>query len=409
MHIKLSTLALTAAACLLSSPSLVAALSAQDIPPDTPVSNLLQTAATHLAKGETSEALVYFDAAIARDPSNYLTYFKRATTYLSLGRSAQATDDLQQALKLRPGFKGAHQQLSTIRARQAQWDEAREHLLLAGHKPSDPEFAALMNAQGAAELAESAEKQGQWDQCIEHAGAAIVVASRSVPLRELRARCRFARGEMEEGMSDLRHVLQMRPGDVTPHVKMSAVTFYSLADLAGGQAHARRCLQSDPDSKLCRRILKQEKAVEKTLGKVTKSFEGQRWMTGTRLLVPGKEDEPGLIAEVREEVRVLQEDGTIPTTAPKRLLAQLVGLACQGYYEVGFIFLMFMFYMCYILRTCFIWFTHVFIWSADEAGIAEKTQWWPNHMLMFIWFTYMFHMFRFISFLSFFLRRTTCV
>lgn len=332
MLIKFSTLAF--AATLLSvSPQLLSARSTQDIPADTPISNLLAEAQAHLSRGEANEALVYFDAAVARDPNDYLTLFKRATTYLSVGRAAQATEDLNKALKLKPGFKGAHLQLSGLKAKSAQWDEAREHLLRGGRKPDGEEFEALLQAQGAAGLAESAEAAGNWDECVNQSGAAIVVASRSLPLREMRARCRFARGEMEEGLGDLRHVLQMRPGDVSPYLKMSAITFYALGDLNGGLTHARKCLQSDPDSKICRKLLKQEKAAEKTMARVEKAYEGQRWMTGAMLLAPTK-DEPGLIAELTEEIRALEETGTLPTNAPKALLAKLKGLACQGYYEV---------------------------------------------------------------------------
>ena len=107
MILPLSSLALVATT-VLSASSLVDALSPQDIPADTPISMLLSSAQSHLTRGETNEALTYYDAAIARDPNDYLTYFKRATTFLSLGRMTQATSDFNKVLDLRPGFEGAH-------------------------------------------------------------------------------------------------------------------------------------------------------------------------------------------------------------------------------------------------------------------------------------------------------------
>lgn len=337
MLVRLSTLAV--AATLLSlSPSLitVAALSVSDIPSDTPISALLSQAQQHLTLGNTADALVYYDAAVARDPDDYLTYFKRATTYLSLGRTSQAADDFQKCLALRPGFEAAHNQLGRLKARSADWDAAREQYKLAssGGGQDSPELNELLEAQGAARLAEEAEKRGDWDECINQAGIAIMVANRAVSLRELRSRCRFAKGEVEEGMGDLHHILNLRPGDTAPHVQISAITFYALGDLQQGMAQIRKCLHSDPDSKVCKKLLKQEKAVEKTLAKVEKAFGKNQPMTGTKLLIPSGED-AGLIKEVEQQVAELRKDGFIPPTASNHLPAMLVELACQGYYEVS--------------------------------------------------------------------------
>jgi DnaJ family protein C protein 3 len=332
MQVKLSALAL--AASLLSTSSLVYGLSASDIPADTPVSQLLSSAQGHLSKGQTSEALVYYDAAIARDPTNYLTFFKRATTYLSLGRASQATDDFNKVLSLKPGFEGAHLQLGKIKARSADWDAAREQYLLAKKTPASEEFIDLEAAQGAATLAESAENQGSWDECVNYASAAIMVASRALSLREMRTRCRFAKGEVLEGMSDLHHVLQMKPGDTSPHVTISAITSYLVGDLEGGMAQARKCLHSDPESKICKKLLKQEKSIHKTLEKVTKALEKNQPMTAVKQLVQSGEDE-GLIKEVQDQIQALQADGTIPKTARSALVSTLLEMACRAYYDVS--------------------------------------------------------------------------
>ncbi|EOO02527.1 putative and tpr domain-containing protein [Phaeoacremonium minimum UCRPA7] len=333
MYPPLSALAL-AASLFSVQPALVDALSAQDIPSDTPISSLLSSAQIHLAKGETADALVYYDAAVARDPHDYLTFFKRATTYLSLGRTSQATEDFNKVLSLKPGFEGAHVQLGKIRARGADWDGAREQYMLARKGIGSKEMDELTEAQGAASLAETAEQNGNWDECVSQAGVAIRVATRSVALRELRSRCRFAKGEVEEGMGDLHHILNMKPGDTSPHVKISAITFFALGDLANGMAQIRKCLHSDPESKLCKKVLRQEKSIEKTMVKVDKAFSKNQPMTGTRLLVPSADDE-GLIKEVKDQVQAFREDGTIPPTAPNVLVSRLVELACQGYYEMN--------------------------------------------------------------------------
>jgi len=327
MFVRLCTVALAGLACSVSG------LSADDIPADTPVSSLLSSAQAHLSKGETSDALVYYDAAIGRDPSDYLTYFKRATTFLSLGRTSQAASDFNKVLALKPGFEGAHVQLARIKQRSADWAAARDHYVQANKPPESPELTGLAEAEGAAALAVAAEKAGNWEDCVNQAGAAILVANRAPSLRETRVRCRFARGEVEEGMSDMLHILNLKPGDIQPHVNISAITSYSLGDLEKGMGQIRKCLHSDPDSKICKRLLKQQKAIDKTLAKVNKAFSKNQPSTGTRYLVATSEDQ-GLINDVKEQVKLLREDGTIPPAAPNALVSSLVSLACRGYYEV---------------------------------------------------------------------------
>lgn len=329
MFLRLSTLAVASFFLNLS-----AAISVSDIPSDTPISSLLQQATQFLATGKTSDALVYYDAAVERDPGDYLTYFKRATTYLSLGRTNQAADDFNKCLALRPGFEGAHLQLGKLKAKQADWDGAKEQFILAKLDGSSSEMTELLEAQGAATIAEKASENGQWDECINQAGVAIMVASRAVSLREVRSMCRFNKGEVEEGMGDLHHVLNLRPGDTAPHVKISAITFYSLGDVARGMAQIRKCLHSDPDSKICKKLLKEEKAIEKTIAKVEKAFGRSQPVGGVKMLTPSGED-VGLIQQVTEQIAELKRDKYIPESAPSALLTQLVELACQGYYEVG--------------------------------------------------------------------------
>ena len=311
-----------------------AALSADDIPADLPVSSLLTSAQSHLSQGQTSEALLYYDAAVSKDPSNYLTLFKRATTYLSLGRTSQATDDFNKVLQLKPGFEGAHLQLAKIKAKFADWDSARAEYIAAKKTADSPEVSELDAAKAAVDLAEAAAKSENWEGCINHAGVAIFVASRAPSLREMRARCRFERGEVEEGMGDLQHLLNMKPGDTTPHVVISATSFYGLGDLDNGLAQVRKCLHSDPDSKTCKKLHRQEKAVQKAYSKIEAQLSrGQTSSAGKNLV--GSEEEPGLMSTVRDQVEELRQAGSIPAKAKVKLYETVVEMACQAFSEVS--------------------------------------------------------------------------
>jgi DnaJ family protein C protein 3 len=330
MIVQLSVLLF--AAGLLSSNSLVLALSASDIPSDTPISSLLSSANAHLAKGETNDALTYYDVAISRDPNNYLTYFKRGATYLSLGRTSQAQEDFDKVLSIKPGFEGALLQRAKLKSKSAEWDAAKKDYAAAG-KASGTEIAELEEAQGAAALAVDAEKKGNWEECVSHAGVAVMVASRNLVLRQLRAHCRFERGEVQEGISDLAHVLQLQPGLTDPHLQISSIMFYSLMDIERGMAQIRKCLHSDPDSKRCKELYRREKTIEKQLTRVNKLLEKKQFSGAVKLLVTSGED-IGLIEELKDDLIRLRKEGTVPALAPNNLVARTVEMACEAYSEV---------------------------------------------------------------------------
>jgi len=323
--------ALAFAATLLSSQTVVSALSAADIPTDTPISSLLASANAHLAKGETNDALTYYDIAISRDPENYLTYFKRGATYLSLGRTAQATKDFDKVLAIKPGFEGALTQRAKIHARSGDWASAVADY--NEHGKSQESLAELEEARGATTLAFAAEKAGNWDECVSQSGVAIMVASKMLSLRKTRAHCRFEKGEVLEGMSDLKHVLQMQPGATEPHMQIAGIQFYALAETEKGQDQLRKCLHSDPDSKKCKKLYRRQKTLDKQLKQINKNFEKNQYSTALKTLLPSKDD-VGLVQDVRDDVKELREDGTIPEKAPNQLLNQLVERVCESYYSV---------------------------------------------------------------------------
>lgn len=327
--VKLS--ALVFAASLLSSQSLVHALSPSEIPSDTPISQLLASANQHLAQGETNNALTYYDVAISRDPNNYLTLFRRGATYLQLGRMEKAISDFDKVLEIKPGFEAALLQRANIKAKHGDWEAARKDYTTQGKSGEDIE--RLEEAKGAASLAFDAEKSGDWEECVSQAGAAIVVASKMLPLRRTRARCRFERGEVQEGMSDLKHVLQMQPGLIEPHIQISAITFYGLADQERGLDQLRKCLHSDPDSKQCKKLYRKQKNLVKTLTKVNLHLEKSQFASAVKLLVPSGED-LGLVQEVKDDVKGMREMKIIPEHSPNELVTQLVESVCKAYHEV---------------------------------------------------------------------------
>ncbi|MCJ1274092.1 hypothetical protein MMC21_001886 [Puttea exsequens] len=330
MITRLTSLAL--GAVLVSAP-LVACLSPSEIPPDTPINLLVSSAKSNLAKGNANDALTYFDAAILKDPDNYLTIFQRGAAYLSLGRNERASQDFDKVLTIRPDFEGALLQRAKIRSRNADWELAIADYQTA-KKTEGAEYAALEEAWGAAHLAADAEKQDDWDGCISNAGTAIVVASTALGLRQMRARCRFEKGEVLEGVSDLAHAIQISPSSIEPHMQISSMLFYSMGDTEKGIEQMRKCLRSDPDSKACSKLFKREKQIDKALKQVSTLQEKRQYSSAVRLLVGSAEDQ-GLIKDVKEEIEAGREAGHIHKNSPNQLYGSLVERACEFYAEIN--------------------------------------------------------------------------
>ena len=321
---------------LKSSTALLACLSASyafQIPPDTPLSELISTAKAQLAKGLPHDALAYFDAAISRDPSNYVTVFQRGAAYLSMGKNSQALEDFDRVLELKPDFEGALLQRSRLKARSAHWEEALGDLERAGKK-SSVDYHELEEARDAAIQAVNAEAGGDWETCISKAGVAIMKANTDLSLRRTRAHCRFEKGETEEGVSDLAHVLQISPNLVEPHLQMSSTLFYALGDSSRGLAQIRKCLHVDPDSQPCNRLYKRERQLSKLLTKLHDALDAGKFTNAVKLMV-GDSGESGLTAQVKDDIAAAKEAGHIHPTAPNNLYVFLVEKTCEAYREVS--------------------------------------------------------------------------
>ncbi|PWY65034.1 DnaJ and TPR domain protein [Aspergillus heteromorphus CBS 117.55] len=306
-------------------------LQASQISPDTPLSSLIASAKTHLAGGSPREALQYFDAAVSRDPTNYLTIFQRGAAHLSLNRNSHALEDFNSVLRLKPDFESALLQRSRLRASSADWTGALDDLDKAG-KQSSPEYKELQESRDAASAALDAEKSGAWDACISHANVALSKATLSPSLRRARAHCRFEKGDVEEGVSDLIHVSQISQGSLEPYLQISSMLFYALGDSDRGISQIRKCLHSDPDSKPCNGLYRKERLVVKQLQKLKDAMDARKYKNAINMLV-GVGDESGLLDDVRRDVEQAKEAGHIHPASPNNLYTFLVERTCEAFYE----------------------------------------------------------------------------
>lgn len=300
---------------------------------DAPVASIIASAKSFLAQGAHSDALTYFDAAITRDPSNYLAIFQRGVTYLSIGRNAQASADFDKALRINPDFEGALVQRAKIRAKNGDWLAAKHDYEKAG-KGASQEVLNLEEAEGAAVLAAEAEKKRDWETCVTQASVAIMTASTSLSLRQLRARCRFEKGEVQEGVNDLNHVLQIDPGSLKPYPRISSMLFYSLGDTDKGIEKVSECLRSDADYEPCKKLRRREKKLSKDLEKTRKLMESRQFNSASKLLA-GAGENAGILAEIKEDVADYTQSSFIHPKAPNGLYATYVERACECFRDMN--------------------------------------------------------------------------
>merc|ERR1712004_251718 len=90
-----------------------------------------------LSRGQYSDALSHFHAAVDADPNNYMSYYKRATVFLALSRSRPALSDLDKVIQLKSDFQAARIQRGSTLLKMGRLDEAHielEKVLAKDHK-----------------------------------------------------------------------------------------------------------------------------------------------------------------------------------------------------------------------------------------------------------------------------------
>ena len=309
--------------------------SPQDVPSDLPISEILKLATKSQATGSIQDALAYYDIALQRDPSNYLTFFKRGAAYLSTGRAPQALADFDKVLAIKPGFEGALTQRAKLRARYANWKGAREDYLAAKKTDDSDELVNLAESETAAKAAKDASKKKEWENCVTQASAAIMTAVSALDLRNLRVRCRFEKGEFIEALSDLQAIQTLNTGAIDAPIQVAAMTFYSLGETDKGVEAVKKCLRNDPDSKPCNKLFKKQKKIRKDIRKLDELNNKRSFSQAVKLLTSASESEPGLIETVRDDMREYRLQNIIHPKAPEELLSKLLEHACSAYLEMN--------------------------------------------------------------------------
>ncbi len=88
------------------------------------VENHLEMGKKLLAAGQLADALSQFHLAIDADPTNYMSFYRRATVYLGMGKFKSALSDLSSVVELKSDFTAARMQRANILLKQGMFQEA---------------------------------------------------------------------------------------------------------------------------------------------------------------------------------------------------------------------------------------------------------------------------------------------
>ncbi|POW04904.1 hypothetical protein PSHT_11025 [Puccinia striiformis] len=286
---------------LLAVISLLARMAYSDSSSELPTSQLITQANSLLATGQASKALELYELVLERDPDDYLTLYKKATTQMSLGQNHHASQSLQKVLSLKD-FDKAQIQLARIHLKSGDYDACQTELnsFRKNHDKSSVDLVSLesdlKSAQKHLKNASANLQSKKYTKCVEEASEAIKISPQSPSLRQLRSDCHFRQGHVQEAVGDLTHVTHLSPNSAVATLRLSFLSYFFLEQpLEQSMKPIKKCLHSDPESKACKKAFRQLKSIEKELSK-TKTLIQQSQLVDSKTGI----DEPLISTEIED-------------------------------------------------------------------------------------------------------------
>ncbi|KAK7074490.1 DnaJ subfamily C member 3 [Halocaridina rubra] len=227
----------------------------------------LQMGVQMLAKGQLHDALSHFHAAIDGDPYNYLTYYRRATVYLALGRSRPGLQDLDEVMKLKPDFTAARAQRAGVLVKLGRLEEAHidlEKVLRKEptHEEANRLYTMIEPIKRDVLEAYSHVRTGRYQHALLLLKNAIDSCPWDAALRELRVEAYQAIGDVMSAIADMRVTTKLIQDNTDGYLTL-ATLYYQIGDIEQGLSEIRECLKLDPDHKNCFTLYKKIKKVNK--------------------------------------------------------------------------------------------------------------------------------------------------
>ncbi|XP_076247266.1 dnaJ homolog subfamily C member P58IPK [Calliopsis andreniformis] len=231
-----------------------------------------------LAKGQLQDALSHYHAAVEGDPNNYLTYYKRGTVYLALGKAKFALLDLDRVLELKPDFTSARLQRGNVLLKQAQFDKAEADFrdVLAVEPNNLDAYNALYKIAPAQEdlrIVDKLMRNGDYTAAAQQLTRIIEICPWSAELRERRAECYEALEDYISAISDIRSTTKLQSDNTQGFLKLASL-HYRLGQVEESLKEIRECLKLDPEHSKCFSFYKKIKQIAKLLTEAETAKEG---------------------------------------------------------------------------------------------------------------------------------------
>ncbi|XP_063786829.1 dnaJ homolog subfamily C member 3-like [Pseudophryne corroboree] len=245
------------------------------------VENHLEMGRKLLAAGQLAEALSHYHSAVDGDPSNYLTYYKRAAVYLAMGKFKSALPDLSKAIALKPDFLAARLQRGNILLKQGDTEEAREDFqAVMQSNPTNEEarnqLERLRELEASREEAWAAHDREDYGEAISWLEKVIEHSPWDPSVRELRSECYLQIGDVSKAIHDLKPTTKLRNDNRAAFLKLSQL-YYTMGAHEESLSHVRECLKLDQDDKPCLSHYKQVKKLSRQLESAEELVRDQRF------------------------------------------------------------------------------------------------------------------------------------
>ncbi|CAB3399337.1 unnamed protein product [Caenorhabditis bovis] len=246
------------------------------------VAKRLELGSKSLAQGQFGDALTHYHAAVELDPNNYQAMYRRATTYLAMGRGKSAIADLERVLELKPDFNGARLQRANILFKQGELeDAANDYNIVLSHDPSNQELQEktelIEQHRQYQQQAKRSFADGDCQTAEEYINHIIESQVWDASLYRMRAKCLESRGELKKAIHDMRIVTKLTT-DSTDNMFETSRLLYQVGDLDDSLSVIRECLKLNPDHKDCYPFYKKLRKVVKSLENMKKKMDKNDWM-----------------------------------------------------------------------------------------------------------------------------------
>lgn len=217
----------------------------------------LEQAQRLLSAGKFSDALPHFHEAITSDPSNYLTYFKRATVFLALNRPKSALEDLDKALELNSMFTSALNQRANLHLKLGNLDEAQiDYEKVLSNEPANHEALTIYNQidslRDSIRQANQMLEDDQYDAALRSLNTIIELIPWNAELLRNRASAYERVGKIRRAITDYRNVAKLKV-DARTYLDIAKLC-HALGSLEESLNAVRDCLKLDPDNKVSRKF-----------------------------------------------------------------------------------------------------------------------------------------------------------